>query len=91
MQQAVQLISSIIEGYTFVIILWCLLSWFPNIRWHDQPFKTLDMLVAPVIAPFRRLIPPIGGIDLSPMIAILVLQFLVQGFHHLVATMIFPS
>jgi YggT family protein len=79
MLQACQIITSIIEGYTFVIILWCLLSWFPNIRWYEQPFKTLDMLVAPVIGPFRRLIPPIGGIDLSPMVAILLLQFIAQA------------
>ncbi|MBX9722457.1 MAG: YggT family protein [Candidatus Obscuribacterales bacterium] len=70
------ILSTLISGYTFVIILWCLLSWFPNIRWYEQPFKTLDMLVQPYIAPFRKLIPPIGGIDISPMIAIFILQFL---------------
>ena len=79
MQIAGQIILHAIEGYTFVIILWCLLSWFPNIRWHEQPFKTLDMLVTPFIGPFRRVIPPMGGIDLSPMIAILVLQFIAQA------------
>ena len=79
MEQVGLLISSAIEGYTFVIILWCLLSWFPNIRWYDQPFKTLDMIVTPVIGPFRKLIPPLGGIDLSPMIAILVLQFIASA------------
>ncbi len=57
-----------------LVVLWCLLSWFPNIRWYEQPWKGLDMLVQPVIAPFRKLIPPISGIDLSPMVAIMVLQ-----------------
>ncbi len=79
MQQAGAIVSTLIEGYTFVIILWCLLSWFPNIRWYEQPFKSLDMLVAPVMAPFRKLIPPLGGIDISPMIAILILQFIAQA------------
>lgn len=73
------LISTIIEGYIFVIILWCLLSWFPNIKWHDQPFRTLNMIVEPVISPFRRLIPPLGGMDLTPMIAILILQFIAHA------------
>lgn len=68
------LLSSIIQLYSFLIILWCLLSWFPNIRWYDQPWKTLDRIIAPVIAPFRKILPPINGIDLSPMIATLVLQ-----------------
>jgi YggT family protein len=72
------IIASAINGYVFVVILWCLLSWFPNIRWYEQPFKSLNMLVEPVIAPFRRLIPSMGGIDISPMIAILLLQFIAQ-------------
>lgn len=79
MQQAGAIVSTLIEGYTFVIILWCLLSWFPNIRWYEQPFKSLDMVVSPIIAPFRKLIPPLGGIDISPMIAILILQFIAQA------------
>jgi YggT family protein len=74
--QASMILSSAIEAYTFVIILWCLLSWFPNIRWYEQPFKTLDMMVTPLIRPFRKILPPMGGIDLSPMVAILALQFL---------------
>ncbi len=57
-----------------LVLVWCLLSWFPNIRWYDQPFKTLDQIVQPIIAPFRKLIPPIGNIDLSPMIALFALQ-----------------
>ena len=68
------LIASAFQLITGLIVVWCLLSWFPNIRWHDQPFKTLDQVVQPIVSPFRRLIPPISGIDLSPMIAILVLQ-----------------
>lgn len=36
------------------------------------------MIVQPIVAPFRKLIPPLGGIDISPMITILILQFLGQ-------------
>lgn len=72
--------SSIILGFLqvlqMVVLLWCLLSWFPNIRWYEQPWRTLDNIVKPIIAPFRKIIPPLGGIDLSPMVAMLVIQFL---------------
>jgi len=51
-----------------------LLSWFPNIRWYDQPWKTLDRIVQPVVTPLRKVLPPINGIDLSPMIAMALLQ-----------------
>lgn len=68
------LIATVFQVITMLIVVWCLLSWFPNIKWYDQPFKTLDQVVQPIVSPFRKLIPPISGIDLSPMVAILVLQ-----------------
>lgn len=68
-------VYGLIEAVTTVIVLWCLLSWFPNIKWYEQPFKTLDKIVQPIVTPFRRVLPAMGGIDLSPMIAIFVLQF----------------
>jgi YggT family protein len=66
---------SLING---LIVIWCLLSWFPNIKWYEQPFKALDQIVHPILAPFRRIIPPIGTIDISPIVAIMVLQLVVQ-------------
>ncbi len=69
-----QIVLGLINIVNLLVIVWCLLSWFPNIRWYDQPFKTLDQVVQPIIAPFRKLIPPIGNIDFSPMVALFVLQ-----------------
>ena len=70
------IIANITEVLTMLIIIRCLLSWFPNIRWYEQPFKLLDQIVEPMILPFRRLIPPLGGFDLSPIAALLVLQLI---------------
>ena len=67
-------LASFIQLLNILVLLWCLLSWFPNIRWYEQPFKTLDRIVQPIVAPFRKIIPPISNIDLSPMIAMFVLQ-----------------
>ncbi|MBX9666212.1 MAG: YggT family protein [Candidatus Obscuribacterales bacterium] len=69
-----QIVASVLKLFQFCLIIWCLLSWFPNINWYDQPFKTLDKIVRPVIAPFRKIIPPIGNIDISPIVAILCLN-----------------
>jgi len=69
-----QIVLGLVNLINILVIVWCLLSWFPNIRWYDQPFKSLDMVVQPIIAPFRKLIPPIGNIDFSPMVAMFVLQ-----------------
>jgi YggT family protein len=73
-----QILAGLIGLYTSLVVIWCLLSWFPNIKWGDQPFRTLDQIVAPVIAPLRRLLPTVGGIDFSPVLAILALNFLAR-------------
>jgi len=52
-----------------------LLSWFPNINWYDPPFSILSQLTDPYLNLFRSIIPPLGGIDFSPLIAFFVLQF----------------
>lgn len=77
------LIASLIQLVTMLIVVWCLLSWFP-IRWYEQPFKTLDQVVQPIILPFRRIVPPISGMDLSPMVAIIVLQLAGNLVRHLI-------
>ena len=62
----------------FTIIIWImiariLLTWFPNINWYNQPFKVLKDITDPILLPFRGLIPPLGGIDFSPIIAFLLI------------------
>ncbi|GIP39692.1 putative membrane protein YlmG [Paenibacillus sp. J31TS4] len=65
--------------YTYVIIAYVLLSWLPNAR-ESIVGVWLSKLVEPYLSPFRKLIPPIGGmLDLSPIIALIALNFVVQG------------
>ncbi len=74
-----EIITGLVQLINLLLIVWCLLSWFPNIRWYDQPFKTLDMIVRPIVAPFRKIIPPIGNIDIAPMVAMFALQILASA------------
>jgi YggT family protein len=76
-------VAGLIQLLNGLVLVWCLLSWFPNIRWYEQPFKTLDRIVQPIVAPFRKIIPPISNIDLSPMIAMIVLQLAAGVVEHL--------
>lgn len=67
-------LATFITIYTYVLIIRILLTWFPTISWYDQPFAALSQLTDPYLNLFRSFIPPLGGIDISPILAILLLQ-----------------
>lgn len=73
-----QTISTFIGIYTALLILRILLSWFPAVNWYDPPFSILSQLTDPYLNIFRNIIPPFGGIDFSPILALLLLQFIQQ-------------
>jgi len=64
--------------YMVLMFVRILLSWFPNINWYDPPFSVLSQLTDPYLNLFRSFIPPLGGMDFSPIIAIFVLQIAAQ-------------
>lgn len=66
------------EIYYFMIIGYILLSWFPNAR-ESFIGELLGKLVEPYLRPFRKIIPSIGFIDLSPIVALLALHFVFMG------------
>lgn len=67
-------LASFITIYMYLTIIRVLLTWFPNIDFYKQPFSTLSQLTDPYLNLFRSIIPPLGGIDISPMLAIFLLQ-----------------
>ena len=71
--QAVDLFFTII---IWIMIVRILLTWFPNINWYNQPFKVMKEITDPILEPFRRIIPPLGGIDFSPIVAFIALEIL---------------
>ena len=79
----VWLVNTILQLMTWAIILSAILSWlfaFDVInhrnRFVNQVATFLDAITAPILAPFRKIIPPLGGLDITPIVAILTLQFL---------------
>jgi YggT family protein len=56
----------------FAIFARSLLTWFPIDR-SGPVFQALDAVTEPVLRPLRRVIPPIGMIDITPMVAMIVL------------------
>ncbi|GAP63394.1 MAG: YggT family protein [Ardenticatenia bacterium] len=74
----VQLIDTIFNLIYLLILLRILLSWLPALGVRLDPYNPIVRLIYqltdPILEPFRRIIPPLGMIDISPIVAILVLQ-----------------
>jgi YggT family protein len=76
----VVILRDLIQLYVVVLIARVLLGWLPGAA--DGPLAPVDrvlrLLTEPVLAPVRRVVPPVrmggGGLDLSPLIVLLVLE-----------------
>ncbi|MBW4683016.1 MAG: YggT family protein [Microcoleus vaginatus WJT46-NPBG5] len=67
-------LSTFLSIYLVLLFIRILLSWFPNINWFDPPFSIVAQLTDPYLNVFRSIIPPLGGIDFSAILAIILLQ-----------------
>ncbi|HEY9670603.1 MAG TPA: YggT family protein [Waterburya sp.] len=65
---------SFINIYLFLILVRILLTWFPTVSWMNQIEAFLSPITDPYLNIFRSFIPPLGGLDISPILAILVLN-----------------
>ena len=72
MDQVIVLIAFLVQALGFAIFARAIVSWFPIDR--DGPVvQALDAITEPILDPLRRVLPSIGALDLSPMVAIIVL------------------
>lgn len=69
------LVYRLFDIYSWLIVIWCLMSWIPARPggFFDDLKAAIGTLVEPYLGLFRRFIPPIAGMDWSPVVAILVL------------------
>ncbi len=72
----VNLLVTILQLYSFILLGRILLSWIPNVDRSNQIVQLLYQLTEPVLEPVRRTIPPLGMIDLSPIIVFIGLRIL---------------
>jgi YggT family protein len=76
--------------YTLVLLVRVLLTWFPNLDWSNPVLSSVSAITDPYLNVFRGLIPPIGGLDLSAIVAFLALQ-LVQTLLEQSRVLFYPS
>ena len=72
-------ISAVRTVYTIAIVAWAIFSWFDHSKGALRDIYTiLDKLVGPFVGLFRKRIPSLGGIDFSPLVAVVVIQLFTQ-------------
>lgn len=74
----VGVIATLMEAVAFLLVARALVSWFPDLRRH-QIVQLLFDVTDPIIEPIRKVIPPIGMIDLSVMITVFGLFILAES------------
>lgn len=73
------LLAALIEIYIFVLLARILITWIPNLDPSNAIVQLLFQVTDPVLEPARKLIPPIGMIDISPIVVFIALQ-IIAGF-----------
>jgi len=71
-------LATSLKIYLLLIVVRILLTWFPTVEWMNQLTSVLSPITDPYLNVFRSFIPPIGGLDLSSILAIIVLQFVAE-------------
>lgn len=64
--------NSVLNFFLFTIFAGAILSWFA--QGYNPMVAVFHQVSEPVLRPFRKLLPPVGGMDFSPILALLLLQ-----------------
>src|SRR4051812_305435 len=88
----VWLVNAIVDLIIFVIFVQAVLSWlvaFDVIKTRNRGFwqlmDMLDRITTPMLAPIRRIVPTLGGVDISPLVLLLALGALRVLFNRMIA------
>ncbi len=70
----IDLVRYALQILTVLIIVRAVLSWVPTLDYGHPVIRLIVRITDPVLVPVRHVVPPIGGMDLSPLVAIILLQ-----------------
>ncbi|HKV46041.1 MAG TPA: YggT family protein [bacterium] len=80
-----------VQLLTILVFVRALLSWIPSVDYRHPLISLITRVTDPILQPVRRLLPPVGGFDLSPLIAILLLNLAGQLLHQLLISLLAAS
>ncbi|MBP1930675.1 YggT family protein [Ammoniphilus resinae] len=72
-----------LQIYTFIIFGYIIMSWIPQLQ-YSAIGEFLGRIVEPFLKPFRQVIPSIGILDISPIVALLTLYYAEEGLIYLI-------
>ena len=79
MNPVIQVVSLLLQVYSYVLLARALISWIPNLDPYYPIVQFLYQITEPVLEPIRKLVPPLGGmIDISMLIAFFGIMILQQ-------------
>ncbi len=82
-----ELLKLLLYVYLIAIIIQVIVSWIAP-HGHNPVLSLINQLTAPVMRPLQRRIPPISGLDLSPLVVLIILNLLIMAIPHLRAALI---
>jgi YggT family protein len=70
----IALVSDVAQVLALLIIVRVVLSWIPSLDYGHPVIRAIIRVTDPVLLPIRRLVPPLGGLDVTPIAALLLIQ-----------------
>lgn len=64
----VWILGPVLGVMTFLFIFRIILTWYPQVDLNRLPFNLIAWPTEPFLIPLRKLVPPIGGVDITPII-----------------------
>ncbi len=86
LMQVIRVVNILFNAYSFVLVAYALMSWFPNAR-SSKLGQVIQRLAQPYLSFFDRFIPPIAGISFNVIIALFVLQYAQRGIIYLLLSL----
>lgn len=71
-----QFLNLLFLALEITILIRILMTWIPNLNPDNPIVQIIRSITDPILEPARRLIPPMGGLDFSPIVVLLLLSFL---------------
>lgn len=80
-------INAVFSLFYLIILIRCALSFIPGLDREKQPYKTIIEITDPYLDIFRKFIPPLGMVDISPIVAILLLGIIQKAIIYSIAVL----